>query len=993
MSYSLDWTDASSDPTKTPITVNVGTTNSTATSLVLTGKGAANYGEIQQQNLLHLLENFASATEPANPTVGQGWYDTASQTFKVCTTLNPSPNWEPVGGLQVSATAPTSPELGDTWYEPTGPSSGVLYVYTGLGRYPTTATTIGGWEQVHPAVQRVAGRDEYDELREMLELIAGSPTGAYGSGALRTEIAQLTDFVALDQDLRTKFSAQGADAAVFSQIITSSEIVHQAIAANGVFVLNDYSTPIDNRVSGGNSTTGLADQSASFTIYINGVATTITPKAFPAGAFSESAYMLWDSTGTLPSGNAVYPVQLTDAGWQYDNGTSYVPFNPIAGQYLIGRFATYGAESGNTIYPGTRYAIPWGHAVEIVNPGLSALRVEPNSNDWDQLLAAARYALDRLDLPTSFTRYISALPFTLDGRQAPADLLALPSSDVRHISPYRRSSRSGSIIAQSKRFAETINALQAGINNRFSVKGISAESGVNKSFAPTTTVASWGLPANLSFGGGGGGTARMRFRFASYAALYSFLCSGAAIEVVVSHTGGSLAGDTAFAGLLATNKTFRFTADATRIFADTAPLQLSQNIIKKGLWNANLVGTDLVTVSAGAAFITIKTYRDTDPASAIDVEFSMTAGAPCSGLTSLQFNLISFNETWAGGARYLTPLAFTLSDLTISVVAPPPIVAPVANFTVTPSPATGNPAAITLTDTSTNSPTTIEWDFTNDGIYDVTASGGDSRIQNYTPGSYTIRMRATNSAGSSTTTKNLTVNAPAPIPYIYNPIVDYNFGTASYAGWANGTASAQTNGLYSSYLYVQTNSGLPSGTLTFNGTNTGLAWTLYASNVYRIGPIPASFTPYTASGASVAVTATNAAGTVSGNFTYTILQRWIATGVFWGRSSPNPTSGFTTHPSGTPLSLGITWTGGQPDDTVALAGTTSISVISGSIPPGMSLITTATWNSALEVTTGKNLLSGTPNTPGTYSFTIRISYNSNHTATAFSDHSATITIT
>lgn len=990
MSYSLDWTDASSDPTKTPITVNVGTTNSTATSLVLTGKGAANYGEIQQQNLLHLLENFASATEPANPTVGQGWYDTGSQTLKVCTTLNPSPNWEPVGGLQVSATAPTSPELGDSWYEPTGPSGGVLYVYTGLGRYPTTATTIGGWEQVHPAVQRVAGRDEYDELREMLELIAGSPTGAYGSGALRTEIAQLTDFVALDQDLRTKFSAQGADAAVFSQIITSSEIVHQAIAANGVFVLNDYSTPIDNRVSGGNSTTGLADPAASFTIYINGVATTITPKAFPAAAFSESAYMLWDSTGTLPSGNAVYPVQLTDVGWQYDNGTSYVPFNPIAGQYLIGRFATYGAESGNTIYPGTRYAIPWGHAVEIVNPGLSALRVEPNSNDWDQLLAAARYALDRLDLPTSFKGYISALPFTLDGRQAPADLLALPSSDVRHISPYRRSSRSGSIIAQSKRFAETINALQAGINNRFSVKGISAESGVNKSFAPTTTVASWGLPANLSFGGGGGGTARMRFRFASYAALYSFLCSGAAIEVVVSHTGGSLAGDTAFTGLLTSNKTFRFTADATRIFSDTNPKQLSQNIIKKGLWNANLVGTNLVTVSAGGAFITIKAYRNTDPASAIDVEFSMSAGAPCSGLTSVQFNLISFNETWAGGARYLTPLAFTLSDLTISVVAPPPIVAPVANFTVSPSPATGNPASVTLTDTSTNGPTTIEWDFTNDGIYDVVASGGDSRTQTYAPGTYTIKMRATNSAGSSTTTKNLTVNTPAPpltigsivwsggasntvtVPAGLNDFSDPDFFTVTNTG---GTTMLQVfrNGTSPANKIYDAAATLVSGT---GATGTTSTWGL---------PLQADWTFMPRAGDQLLYSISNAGGANGRTFTISPVSRTYrpASAYRWQTASLGPLVTTLTVGQQVALRAGL---GFEPAITYPnsyLTQVSSVGVVSGAVPPGL----TPGFNGATQA-----VLSGTPTTPGTYNFTLRVTGNPNQTTTAFNDISFTVTV-
>jgi hypothetical protein len=50
--------------------------NNVSTSLKLVGRGYANYGQAFAENFLHLLENFASPSQPANPTEGQLWYQT-----------------------------------------------------------------------------------------------------------------------------------------------------------------------------------------------------------------------------------------------------------------------------------------------------------------------------------------------------------------------------------------------------------------------------------------------------------------------------------------------------------------------------------------------------------------------------------------------------------------------------------------------------------------------------------------------------------------------------------------------------------------------------------------------------------------------------------------------------------------------------------------------------------------------------------------------------
>lgn len=54
------------------------TINTAATSISLVGRGAINYGTSVNTNLVHIVENFASNVQPANPLLGQTWYDIAN---------------------------------------------------------------------------------------------------------------------------------------------------------------------------------------------------------------------------------------------------------------------------------------------------------------------------------------------------------------------------------------------------------------------------------------------------------------------------------------------------------------------------------------------------------------------------------------------------------------------------------------------------------------------------------------------------------------------------------------------------------------------------------------------------------------------------------------------------------------------------------------------------------------------------------------------------
>lgn len=88
MPYYINKTDG------TAIVVLDGTKDTTSTSLTLVGRLASNYGEVQNENFVRLLENFAYSTSPANPINGQLWYDTTEQVIKVYDTGT----WTSVGG-------------------------------------------------------------------------------------------------------------------------------------------------------------------------------------------------------------------------------------------------------------------------------------------------------------------------------------------------------------------------------------------------------------------------------------------------------------------------------------------------------------------------------------------------------------------------------------------------------------------------------------------------------------------------------------------------------------------------------------------------------------------------------------------------------------------------------------------------------------------------------------------------------------------------------
>lgn len=126
MAYTIAYTDQANKGT---ITIEDNTLNNT-TDLSFPGRNTTAYGTAISENFLHLLENFASATEPARPVEGQLWYDSTPGIEQL--KVYDGTNWVPSGGLKKATSEPGAADslLGDLWVDTDNQQ---LYLYSGSG--------------------------------------------------------------------------------------------------------------------------------------------------------------------------------------------------------------------------------------------------------------------------------------------------------------------------------------------------------------------------------------------------------------------------------------------------------------------------------------------------------------------------------------------------------------------------------------------------------------------------------------------------------------------------------------------------------------------------------------------------------------------------------------------------------------------------------------------------------------------------------------------
>lgn len=135
-SYSINYSDTAANIPA--IEVSDYTTN-TDSSLQFPGRFVTDYAEKTASNFLHLLENFASGSEPRSPKLGQLWYDKTNNLLKI----NARDGWESASGIEYKSTQPGAAVAGKLWVDT---NNNQLNIYTG-----------NSWMVVGPAVSSIDG--------------------------------------------------------------------------------------------------------------------------------------------------------------------------------------------------------------------------------------------------------------------------------------------------------------------------------------------------------------------------------------------------------------------------------------------------------------------------------------------------------------------------------------------------------------------------------------------------------------------------------------------------------------------------------------------------------------------------------------------------------------------------------------------------------------------------------------------------------------------
>lgn len=212
--YSIDFTDRTVDPTKAPFLIQPGELN-TGTSLKLPGAGFSLYGEFVNEDMLHLLENFASGTAPNNPTIGQIWYDTSVKRLKFLEAITDigssvSYKWSSVSDNTSFTTTPPA-DLSRLWYDmsDTNAQNHVLKIYNTLS---------GLWQSVTPATLT----------------IQNTPPASTKTLWLNTSNADVTkqELYAYNPNRGDWFPAVSHDASLLTGSIPDSVLINSNIGGN-----------------------------------------------------------------------------------------------------------------------------------------------------------------------------------------------------------------------------------------------------------------------------------------------------------------------------------------------------------------------------------------------------------------------------------------------------------------------------------------------------------------------------------------------------------------------------------------------------------------------------------------------------------------------------------------------------------------------------------------------------------------------------------------
>jgi len=204
----------------------------TTTDLRFVGKNYAGYGEVQNENFLHLLENFANTSSPPKAITGQVWYDSGNKKLK----FYDGNQWKSATGSEVSATAPSGLQSGELWWDT---SAKQLYAYSGTEFIlvgPEASPDLGT-----SGVTAQVVKDSGNANHSILKIQAGGKTMAIVSQTeftLNTSVNPIDDFTVVKKGITlAKANSSG---------VTSDNYIFWGTASNALsldgFSASDFVT-------------------------------------------------------------------------------------------------------------------------------------------------------------------------------------------------------------------------------------------------------------------------------------------------------------------------------------------------------------------------------------------------------------------------------------------------------------------------------------------------------------------------------------------------------------------------------------------------------------------------------------------------------------------------------------------------------------------------------------------------------------------------------
>jgi hypothetical protein len=295
MAYNITLTNG------TPLlTLQDSTEDSTTTSLNLIGRNYTGFGLFFNENFVHLLEHFSSATAPINPLVGQLWWDSTNKHLSVWQ----GTNWKVISSSQTGATSPPNPIVGDFWWNP---SQTQFYVYSGTSWIPIGPYTAN----VAPATSSLAQFNVVDNTSTTHYVgnvtVNNKFTGVFSSDSVAFTPAS----PALVGGLATIYPGLNLPGAVAAANVTAN------LTTTSNLTVTNSANIANNLAVGGNLTVG-SNLTVGGQMTVSGNVTFTGNLTFPSnpGTFANI------SSSITPSANLSYNLGSVTNWWNNIYGTS-----------------------------------------------------------------------------------------------------------------------------------------------------------------------------------------------------------------------------------------------------------------------------------------------------------------------------------------------------------------------------------------------------------------------------------------------------------------------------------------------------------------------------------------------------------------------------------------------------------------------------------------------------------------------------------------------